>query len=248
MSTGSSNEQVLKLHEKAVDQALADRETRTNLEERAAEGHDVSVEKIRQNLLLDPDPVLAKVQTMRRGWESAEARLEEARAARRRQVANVILALAVVSGILALLAFLFLPSSERLIALVPLVLPLIPLFGRPPGFRIQARRRDRREARERFIRALNTQATVAVREATNLRLTSFSSTFEIYDQRGLRQLADPDREVSTTAVEELEELMASLDSGSIGLSGPRGCGKTTVINSFTRGTSMPFNKERLGLV
>ncbi len=98
------------------------------------------------------------------------------------------------------------------------------------------------------MRALNTQTTVGVREATNLRLTSFSTTFEIFDQRGLRQLADPDREVSTAAVEELEGLIASLDSGSIGLSGPRGCGKTTVINSFTRGTSMPFNKERLGLV
>lgn len=247
MSTESSNEQVLELYEKAVDRALADRETRANLEERAAEGHDVSVEKIRQDLLPAPEPILVKVQTMRRGWESAEARLEEAREAQRRQIANIILALAAVGAVFAIVALLLLPDRERLLALVPLALPLLS-FGRPPDLRIQARRRDRREAHERFVRALNTQTTVAVREATNMRLTSFSTTFEIFDQRGLRQLADPDREVSTTAVEELEELIASLDSGSIGLSGPRGCGKTTVINSFTRGTAMPFNKERLGLV
>ena len=54
--------------------------------------------------------------------------------------------------------------------------------------------------------------------------------------------------MSTAASEELSTLLASLSSGSIGLSGPRGVGKTTLIDSFARGRSVPLERERIGLV
>jgi hypothetical protein len=71
----------------------------------------------------------------------------------------------------------------------------------------------------------------------------------MFDSGGLRDLADPEREVQTTAAVRLRALMKSIASWSIGLSGPRGCGKTTVIRSFADGRSLlSGERERLGLV
>jgi hypothetical protein len=104
------------------------------------------------------------------------------------------------------------------------------------------------QAEGRFRFAAKNLAAVLVRETINERLASFSTEFELLDHRGLRALADPDREVSTAAGEQLLTLMASLSSGSIGLSGPRGVGKTTLIESFANGRSMPLDRKRIGLV
>jgi flagellar biosynthesis GTPase FlhF len=106
----------------------------------------------------------------------------------------------------------------------------------------------RKAAEERFDFATTNLAAVSIRESINERFTSFSTEFRLLDGRGLRVLADPEREVSTAASEELATLMASLSSGSIGLSGPRGVGKTTLIESFARGRSVPLERERIGLV
>jgi hypothetical protein len=103
-------------------------------------------------------------------------------------------------------------------------------------------------AEKRFKFAATNQATVAIRETINERLTSFSAEFRLLDERGLRAMADPEREVSTTASEDLSTLIASLSSGSIGLSGPRGIGKTTLIGSFAEGKSVPLERDRVGLV
>jgi len=109
-------------------------------------------------------------------------------------------------------------------------------------------KRDRDAAMKRFEFAAANQATAAIRETINERLTSFSTDFRLLDQRGLRALADPEREVSTAASKALSTLMASLSSGSIGLSGPRGVGKTTLVDSFAHGRSVPLELERIGLV
>lgn len=248
--------QIKGLYRKAVESALDDAETRKNLEEHEAERRDVSVEKIRADLFDTQREalVLEHVEVMRSGWQEAVERLEEARIARRKRIGKGIRWLLAVAGVLVTLAAMgaFLLQLQYrqawVVAAYALLLPLMSVYFQQINFRIDARRRDREEARIRFEQALKTQAIIAVREAVNHRLTSFSTTFEIFDQRGLRQLADPDRDVPTAAVEELEGLIESLDSGSIGLSGPRGSGKTTLIKSVTQGRSMPFSKERLGLV
>jgi len=103
-------------------------------------------------------------------------------------------------------------------------------------------------AEDRFSDAVCDQVPVAIREAINKDVETFDDAFRMYDESGLRELADPEREVSTISSESLSELISSLDSGSIGLAGSRGAGKTTLIQSFATGRSVPLEEERIGLV
>ena len=78
----------------------------------------------------------------------------------------------------------------------------------------------------------------ALREEINNRIDrSYGLTLEVGDAPGLSELFDPEYEISTTATEEVATLLEELPGGSIGIAGPRGAGKTTLIRSFCRGTS-----------
>ncbi|HEU4739582.1 MAG TPA: hypothetical protein VFS54_10950 [Solirubrobacterales bacterium] len=183
-------------------------------------------------------------------WTRAATRLDRAKAERVEKLRDAInLWIASVGLVLAVISFLFLPDSAHWAALSFVALPAIPIYVAllQASGTVAARLRASSEGRKRFLETLDAQLAAAVREVINHRLTSFSTSFRIFDRRGLRQLADPDREVPTAAIGELEGLIASLDSGSIGLSGPRGCGKTTLIRSFTEGRTMPIGKELVGL-
>jgi hypothetical protein len=114
---------------------------------------------------------------------------------------------------------------------------------------VSVRRKELDAAQKRFDTALEHEVTVAVRRAINGNLRTFETAFRLFDPRGLRELADPAREVSTSATEELEALMSSLSGGSIGLSGPRGAGKTTLMRGFVAGPLvLPLDSERIGLM
>ena len=258
MSSQSIDAEIESLFASALRQALDDEETKDSLEGLAAGGLDVSIEKVRADVEAMSAVVLERVQTMRDGWLVAEERLDEVLMDRRQRFRDafewrLIIAIAALAMItfFPLLLPVPVPAPVRLLSLALIVVPLFPIYARLFSVfllsrAVMARSRARAEARDRAFAALETQTTVAIREAVNRRLTSFATEFRIFDRRGLRQLADPDREVSTIAAAQLDELIASLDSGSIGLSGPRGCGKTTLIRSFTEGGSRPFNKERIG--
>jgi hypothetical protein len=116
------------------------------------------------------------------------------------------------------------------------------------SLRFEDREREREALEHRYETVLNNEITSAIRRAINGHLRSFSTEFEIFDKRGLRELADPQREVPTEANAQLRTLMTSLAGGSLGISGPRGCGKTTLIDSFATGRSVLPNAERRGLV
>ena len=133
------------------------------------------------------------------------------------------------------LAFLTLPSDAR--------------SARRQELRIPALEGQLKLVRERRAVELQLQVTAAVRESINDDLESYETTFRLYDKRGLEQLADHDREIPTRATAHLRTIMAALASGSIGLSGARGAGKTALIYSFTEGTAtLPVTHTRRGFV
>jgi hypothetical protein len=244
-----TEEKVVELFEASVDRALKDDATKAGLEDLAKEGADVSVAAIRQDLLDSSGLVLNRTKTMQTAWRLARedrraAEVELFRGVLKWPLPMIYLLTIFTSG----LASWFLPSL-RWFTLIPLAIPAGIVYiemSKSLGIFL-ARSTVERRARRRLGRSLDSQVVVAVRTLTNRRLTSFDTDFKIFDRRGLRQFADPDREVPTGASEELESLIASLDSGSIGLAGPRGCGKTTLIKSFTDGRSVLFDKERIGL-
>ncbi|WP_131813632.1 FUSC family protein [Mycolicibacterium fortuitum] len=59
----------------------------------------------------------------------------------------------------------------------------------------------------------------------------YRQTFDVADTSGLAQMAAAFHEVPTKAFEQLDDLLAHLGGGSVGISGPRGAGKTTLIRS-----------------
>lgn len=239
---------VRKDFEATVKRALEDKETKATLDDLPKRGLNVSVTKVRADLLAQPKMVLDRTRTMQEGWERArERRNEMLRETARQTWAAFSWKLFLVAAGLAALGFVLLPPAIHWWSLLAFVLPLSSPYLRAVGLISLFPVRTADLARRRFLVSLEAQVTVAVREVANQLLTSFLTTFDIFDRRGLRQLADPDREVSAKAATELDGLLASLDSGSVGLAGPRGCGKTTLIRNFTEGRSMPFNKERIGL-
>ena len=134
---------------------------------------------------------------------------------------------------------------------LPLFVLLVwrPFFRSRRDVRFADRRRDRDTAHRRYVAVVRDEVTAASRRTINSGLESFAREYRMFDSGGLRDLADPEREVQTTAAVRLRALMKSIASGSIGLSGPRGCGKTTVIRSFADGRSqLSGERERLGLI
>lgn len=114
--------------------------------------------------------------------------------------------------------------------------------------RLADRTRERESQQERYETVLSNEITAAIRRAINTRVRSMSTEFGIIDTRGLRELVDPEREVPTVATQQLQAMITSLAGGSVGLSGPRGCGKTTLIHRFATGRSVLPNLGRRGLV
>ncbi len=123
------------------------------------------------------------------------------------------------------------------------------LDGKAHELRIPVLRQQIRATDHRTDIELHLHVMAVLRETINARLESYDTGFRLFDGQGLEQLADHEREISTQATERLAASMATLASGSIGLSGPRGAGKTALIYSFTEGSAtLPFAKSRRGFV
>lgn len=263
---GSIDQQVVDRFDEQLEALLVEPETEATfvaLAQAASAGqvHEVSAESVRLEVTDRREAVVEGAETMREGWNRAEQRLAKAskelgERAPASRVRNTLL----LGVILTVVAFAVLLYFAITVALELLLISLIFTSFFSPWMSVMVkkeeleaelavsiRRQTRDEAEKRFRSALVDQITVAIREAINRGLVSFSPTFRIFDTRGLRELADSKREVNTTAREELELQMTSLANGSIGLAGPRGSGKTTLIESFAHGRSVPFDKERIGV-
>jgi hypothetical protein len=60
----------------------------------------------------------------------------------------------------------------------------------------------------------------------------YSNQLTVEEAPGLSELFDPRHEIPTAATAQVERLIEQMPGGSIGISGPRGSGKTTLIRSF----------------
>lgn len=249
--------------EEQLESWLAETETKEVLKAVATEKPALTVDAVRATVGGRWEELKERLETALQAWEKASKKLAKARSAVDERVSPSRLR---VVGILTLIAltlgsggivWLGVNVDPTLFLLFIYLISIVPSYWLTlKGNRTQAqiefsvdiRERALERAENRFSAALGDQVAVCIRETINSFLTSFEKGFRLFDQRGLRELADPEREVSTRSSKALSDLLISLDSGSIGLAGPRGAGKTTLIDSFARGRSVPFEKERMGLV
>jgi hypothetical protein len=76
-----------------------------------------------------------------------------------------------------------------------------------------------------------------------LRDPEFDRLLRPLDSGGLRDLFDPRYEIPVKATKDLFEALRSLKAGSVGIAGPRGVGKTTLIRAACEGRLKPGDVE-----
>ncbi|WP_410674115.1 hypothetical protein [Amycolatopsis sp. cmx-4-68] len=81
-------------------------------------------------------------------------------------------------------------------------------------------------------RILNIEILQLLRTEINNNSRSFSVKIKVEEAPGLGEIADPMYKVETAVSREVASLVKSMPGGSIGLAGSRGCGKTTLIESY----------------
>src|SRR3712207_2741020 len=72
---------------------------------------------------------------------------------------------------------------------------------------------------------------------------SYKTTLAITSAPGLAEVFDPAYEIPTEPKEKLHRLLTNMPGGRIGISGPRGVGKTTLLGSFCSKTSTTELKD-----
>ncbi|GIF62491.1 hypothetical protein Ais01nite_05260 [Asanoa ishikariensis] len=99
----------------------------------------------------------------------------------------------------------------------------------PPSARVTARNALVKSLLERAVLpAMREWINVALERDHELR---YRPRFEAADTSGLRQMSAPEHELATGSFVRLRLLMNQIGGGAIGISGPRGIGKSTLIRS-----------------
>lgn len=91
-----------------------------------------------------------------------------------------------------------------------------------------------REARAAYDAALRGTVESWLAEQINLELGEiYAAALPELNPSALAEIDDPEREIPTQAREDLESLIGRMPGGSVGLAGPRGVGKSTLIRRIT---------------
>jgi hypothetical protein len=177
----------------------------------------------------------ANVAEMRPLWERSLERVASGRWVR------ILLGLLAVAVLVLWLFGLF--GALVAVTLIPAYLALVVVYlywrDRVPDREQAAQELQEAAARafaEEAQRWLERDAQQAVRAAINdLARTAFSHRVRLVDRRGLRSLTTREFDVPTRSRERLREVIRNLDSGVVGVAGPRGAGKTTLLDAVTLG-------------
>jgi hypothetical protein len=112
---------------------------------------------------------------------------------------------------------------------------------------IQTLQAERSAALASFQQALLEKGVLPfLRKEINERLArSYSLEMNVEQAPGLSELFDSAYEIPTDAIGKVERLIAQMPGGSIGISGPRGSGKSTLIGSLCRPASGGWASERV---
>jgi hypothetical protein len=124
--------------------------------------------------------------------------------------------------------------SQSWIATSVCLTPLLCLLAvlRPE---LLAARTARAEAAADIEMSLASHLTLSLRQVANkLRMIDFDA-LDIRHANGLSNLVDPTLEARTAARDRLADALGSMDSASLGVAGPRGAGKTTLIAAACAG-------------
>ena len=92
-----------------------------------------------------------------------------------------------------------------------------------------------RRARNRLADAMADRLLPALTAYANSRLRVNPSVVRVLSASGLSGVIDESFEVSTRTAERLRSTMSSMHGASIGLAGPRGAGKSTLMNAVVKG-------------
>ena len=220
--------------------------------ERALGGNEV-VERdvtrhVIERLLLERSLRLSMEELAGRRWEVAESKPSR-RLAFPLEVSNWIVSVlgsvaGIVFGLLALLVA-SIAGTDLVTALVGALGVAATLFA-AVSFQLPRMRRRlevSRRARLEAVAGLNideAELIEAVRAEVRVRLNelddpAFSTELTPTDARGLRDPFDPKYEVSVRVTEILRNTLKGLEAGSVGIAGPRGVGKTTLIRAACEG-------------
>ncbi|MBT2545258.1 hypothetical protein J7E99_32300 [Streptomyces sp. ISL-44] len=87
-------------------------------------------------------------------------------------------------------------------------------------------------ARQEWSSALRRAVAGLLREQINRRRPSYSLTLDIAEASGLAGMKNPLFHIKVPAEKETDRLIRMMPGGSIGIAGPRGVGKTTLLQQF----------------
>ena len=102
-------------------------------------------------------------------------------------------------------------------------------------------------AREALARALVSRGLrpIVIRLRSERDQTPYTTSFRYISARGLSEVYDPAIfELETPSFQQVRRLLDNTPGGSIGLAGPRGTGKTTIMSSFVEGRSRRSDEKR----
>jgi hypothetical protein len=238
----------------ALDDVLADADVRSALDEFSLSPHTLRGELIseaRQVLMSAPQEFAAYEAARTPAAEPAVVRVQPANAAFDDDLRGISLSVAAVAAVLGA-AFVvagvaawrwtepLVWAGGSLLLVAGGVWAFRALLGTQPGLRllrgelIRGTGPELIQSRNRLMTAITRDELLAqARTFINTRRQGqFDHTYSVGSTSGLSGTSDTAYQVPTSAADELEGLLSRLDGASIGVAGPRGSGKSTLIRGY----------------